>query len=79
MIYIKAYSDLSKYLNTDKIGEIINYDNKGKKIIISDLINEFNIPKDEVSIILKNGNHSSPGEFAGDGDTIVFFSPVDGG
>jgi sulfur carrier protein ThiS len=79
MIYVKVYSDLNKYLNLKKIGETINFDNKSSKIQIAELIKRLNIPENEVSIILVNGNHKCFEEYVEDGDNVVLFSPIEGG
>ena len=44
-----------------------------------ELLNRFNIPAEEVSILLINGFHSKPEEPVKDGDVVSLFPPVGGG
>lgn len=43
------------------------------------LIAYFQIPPEEVSILLINGFHSKPGDAVKDGDVVSLFPPVGGG
>ena len=43
------------------------------------LLRRFNIPADEVAILLINGFHSKPENSVKDGDIISLFPPVGGG
>lgn len=43
------------------------------------LISHFEIPPEEVSILLINGFHSKPGDPVKDGDIVSLFPPVGGG
>jgi len=79
MILVKAYADLRKYLNVDNVGESVEFDNKDEKIKIEKIAIALNIPFNEISIILINGEHATFDDYAQNGDTVVFFSPVDGG
>jgi molybdopterin converting factor small subunit len=79
MIYVKAYADLSRYLNISQIGEKVVFDNKDKDTKIVDIANFFNIPLEKISIVLLNGEYSSLNSIAKNNDTVIFFSPVDGG
>ena len=45
----------------------------------SDILRRFDIPEEEVSILLINGFHSKPGDPVKDGDVISLFPPVGGG
>ena len=47
--------------------------------IASDLLRRFEIPREEVSILLINGFHSKPEDAVKDGDVISLFPPVGGG
>ena len=44
-----------------------------------ELIRRFDIPAEEVSILLINGFHSKPEDSVKDGDVISLFPPVGGG
>ena len=44
-----------------------------------ELIRRFDIPAEEVSILLINGFHSKPEDPVKDGDVISLFPPVGGG
>ena len=44
-----------------------------------ELLNRFNIPAEEVSILLINGFHSKPEDPVKDGDVVSLFPPVGGG
>ena len=44
-----------------------------------DLLRRFEIPAEEVAILLINGFHSKPGDAVKDGDVISLFPPVGGG
>ena len=44
-----------------------------------DILCRFDIPEEEVSILLINGFHSKPGDPVKDGDVISLFPPVGGG
>ena len=44
-----------------------------------DILRRFEIPAEEVSILLINGFHSKPGDPVNDGDIISLFPPVGGG
>ena len=44
-----------------------------------ELLNRFNIPAEEVSILLINGFHSKPEDPVKDGDIVSLFPPVGGG
>ena len=45
----------------------------------SDLLRRFEIPREEVSILLINGFPSKPEDAVKDGDVISLFPPVGGG
>ena len=45
----------------------------------ADLLRRFEIPKEEVAILLINGFHSKPEDPVKDGDVISLFPPVGGG
>ena len=45
----------------------------------NDILRRFDIPEEEVSILLINGFHSKPGDPVKDGDVISLFPPVGGG
>ena len=44
-----------------------------------DVLCRFNIPDEEVAILLINGFHSKPDDTVRDGDLISLFPPVGGG
>ena len=44
-----------------------------------DLLGRFEIPAEEVAILLINGFHSKPADPVKDGDVISLFPPVGGG
>ena len=44
-----------------------------------DILRRFEIPAEEVAILLINGFHSKPGDPVKDGDIISLFPPVGGG
>ncbi|MCR5575842.1 MAG: MoaD/ThiS family protein [Oscillospiraceae bacterium] len=44
-----------------------------------DILRRFDIPTEEVSILLINGFHSKPEDAVKDGDIISLFPPVGGG
>jgi len=44
-----------------------------------DILRRFDIPAEEVAILLINGFHSKPGDPVKDGDIISLFPPVGGG
>ena len=44
-----------------------------------DILRRFDIPEEEVAILLINGFHSKPGDPVKDGDVISLFPPVGGG
>ena len=44
-----------------------------------DLLRRFDIPAEEVAILLINGFHSKPGDPVKDGDVVSLFPPVGGG
>ena len=44
-----------------------------------DLLRRFEIPTEEVAILLINGFHSKPEDSVKDGDVISLFPPVGGG
>ena len=44
-----------------------------------DILSRFEIPADEVAILLINGFHSKPADPVKDGDIISLFPPVGGG
>ena len=44
-----------------------------------DILNRFEIPAEEVAILLINGFHSKPADSVKDGDIISLFPPVGGG
>ena len=46
---------------------------------ISQVIDELNIPKDQVSIIFVNNRHAEPERQLDDGDVVAFFPPIGGG
>ena len=46
---------------------------------ISQVIDELNIPKNQVSIIFVNNRHSEPDRQLHDGDVVAFFPPIGGG
>ena len=45
----------------------------------TDILKEFQIPEEEVSIVLINGFHSKPQDPVKDGDVLAIFPPVGGG
>ena len=45
----------------------------------NDILRRFDIPEEEVSILLINGFHSKPGDPVKDGDVVSLFPPVGGG
>ena len=45
----------------------------------SDIFRRFDIPAEEVSILLINGFHSKPEDPVKDGDVVSLFPPVGGG
>ena len=44
-----------------------------------DILRRFDIPEEEVSILLINGFHSRPEDPVKDGDVVSLFPPVGGG
>lgn len=44
-----------------------------------DILKEFHIPEEEVSIFLINGFHRKPQDSVKDGDILAIFPPVGGG
>lgn len=44
-----------------------------------DILRRFEIPEEEVAILLINGFHSKPADSVKDGDVISLFPPVGGG
>ena len=44
-----------------------------------DILRRFDIPAEEVALLLINGFHSKPGDPVKDGDIISLFPPVGGG
>lgn len=44
-----------------------------------DILKHLEIPAEEVSILLINGFHKSPGDTVKDGDILALFPPVGGG
>ena len=44
-----------------------------------DILRRFEIPTEEVAILLINGFHSKPEDAVKDGDVIALFPPVGGG
>ena len=44
-----------------------------------DILRRFEIPAEEVAILLINGFHSKPGDSVKDGDVVSLFPPVGGG
>ena len=44
-----------------------------------DILKHFEIPAEEVAILLINGFHSKPGDSVKDGDLVSLFPPVGGG
>ena len=44
-----------------------------------DIFKRFEIPAEEVAILLINGFHSKPGDPVKDGDIVSLFPPVGGG
>ena len=47
--------------------------------VAGDILRRFDIPAEEVAILLINGFHSKPGDPVKDGDIISLFPPVGGG
>ena len=47
--------------------------------IAGDILRRFEIPPEEVAILLINGFHSKPEDAVKDGDVISLFPPVGGG
>ena len=47
--------------------------------VAGDILRRFDIPEEEVSILLINGFHSKPEDPVKDGDVISLFPPVGGG
>ena len=45
----------------------------------SDILRSFEIPEEEVAILLINGFHSKPSDSVKDGDIVSLFPPVGGG
>ena len=45
----------------------------------TDILKEFQIPEEEVSIFLINGFHRKPQDPVKDGDVLAIFPPVGGG
>ena len=48
-------------------------------VTADDILRRFEIPAEEVSILLINGFHSRPEDSVKDGDVISLFPPVGGG
>ncbi len=44
-----------------------------------DILRQFDIPAEEVAILLINGFHSGPSDPVKDGDVVALFPPVGGG
>ena len=50
-----------------------------KAAVAGDILHQFSIAPEEVSILLINGFHSGPGDPVKDGDVVSLFPPVGGG
>lgn len=59
-------------------GKIINLDAAGYQTG-QDILEHFQIPREEVAIFLINGFHSKPSDPVKDGDILAIFPPVGGG
>ena len=59
-------------------GKIAEIDAEGV-CAAGDILRRFEIPAEEVSILLINGFHSKPEDPVKDGDVISLFPPVGGG
>ena len=46
---------------------------------VGDILRRFEIPEEEVAILLINGFHSKPEDAVKDGDIVSLFPPVGGG
>ncbi len=51
----------------------------GEVSTAGEILRRFDIPAEEVAILLINGFHSKPGDPVKDGDIISLFPPVGGG
>ncbi|BAI80591.1 molybdenum cofactor biosynthesis protein D [Deferribacter desulfuricans SSM1] len=78
MIKVKAFADLTKYISKDGKFETF-FDNQGKSVRVKDIVDFYNIPLNDIKIILVNGKDASLETEVNDNDTVTFFSPVGGG
>ncbi|MGA1862668.1 MoaD/ThiS family protein [Deferribacter thermophilus] len=78
MIKVKAFADLTKYISKDGKFETF-FDNKGESVKVKDIVDFYNIPLDDIKIILVNGKDADLETEVSDNDTVTFFSPVGGG
>ena len=73
MIEVRFFATLRS--GRGKITEI----SAGEVSTAGDILRRFDIPAEEVAILLINGFHSKPGDPVKDGDIISLFPPVGGG
>lgn len=73
MIEVRFFATLRK--DRGKMAEVP----AGEVSVAGDILRRFDIPREEVAILLINGFHSKPEDPVKDGDLISLFPPVGGG
>lgn len=77
LIELRVYTGLEKYTGT-RYGELIKLE-LTEGTTIGNVINQYNIPEQEVFSSLVNGLHKSFDTVLQDGDRVALFPPVGGG
>ena len=73
MIEVRFFSTLRE--GRGKIAEVP----AAEAATAGDVLRRFDVPTEEVAILLINGFHSKPGDAVKDGDVVSLFPPVGGG
>lgn len=73
MIEVRLFATLRKK------GDKISFFEADKFAFGQEVLDHFQIPKEDVAIFLINGRHSKPEDPIKDGDILAIFPPVGGG
>jgi len=77
-VEVRLYASLRKYHPTSGSGEalVITLDNEAK---LGDLLDKLKLPRQEVNLLMVNGNWQKESYLLQDGDRIGFFPLIGGG
>lgn len=79
LVYVKVFATLRDYMDPKpEIGIKMEMEME-KGSVISDIIDQIKLPRDEVKIIFRNNSHANIRDRIEQNDVIAFFPAVGGG